>query len=132
MRRYAKWLAMGLAALVLINLAYLALRPRTDGDPVELSVTLDLIDSRQITRATLFPSRVVVVLADGRKLSSDFPGTYIDDLVALLHQRRIPFEVGDSVAPGILPLFVILPFVLFGLFWRWLARRLPPPGSPSA
>ncbi len=131
MNRTAKWVGIGLAALLVLNLAAgAAIRPRDGGQRVALSATLDAIDSGQVTRATLFTRRVRVVLRDGRRLSSSFPDTYGDDLIVLLHQRRAQIEFRPTAQWSLL-LVLVAPFVLFGLFWIWLARRLPRPAQPD-
>ena len=122
MRRTGKWIVIGIAGLLLLSLAGQAL-PQP-GDRIALSRMLDLIEGGTVQRATVSASSVTVVLTDGRELRSRFPTTYGDDLIVLLRQHRISFDVGRT-SSTLLPLLVLLPFVLFGVFWRWLAGRLP-------
>jgi hypothetical protein len=109
--------------LLALSIAASALR-RDDGDRVDLSVALDAIDSGQVARATIHGRRVVIRLTDDRELHSGFPETYVDDLIAQLHRRRIPFAV-ETARWGLLPVLLLVPFGLFAVFWLWLARRLP-------
>ena len=118
-------MAPGLGALVLLSLL---VGTPDKGDRVKLSATLDAIDARQVTRATLYPGHVVIILTDGSQRHSSYPNTYNDDLIAQLHQRRVPFDFKSDALRGFGVLFVLLiPLAAFAFFWAWLARRLPRP-----
>lgn len=132
MRVTAKRVGIGLAVLLVVNIGLVfALKPGQQGqgqqgEPVALSQMLDAVKSGQVTAARLSTGGVVVVLRDGRELSSEFPYTYGDELVGLLDERGsvIYFEPPRSWGTWVV---LVLPLVLFGLFWVWLARRLPRP-----
>jgi hypothetical protein len=126
MRGKAKWVVAGVAALLVLNVVVLRLAS-PEKESIQLSAALNAIDSKQVRHATVSTRRVVLVLSDGRRLSSDFPATYIDDLIALLHRRGVPFDADSGSSGSLAGVLLLLPFVLFGLFWRWLARRLPRP-----
>jgi hypothetical protein len=127
-----KLVILGLAAVLVLNIALgAALRPGERGAEVPLSGLLDAIDSGQVTRAEIGTGRATIELSSGRKLHSDFPDTYNDDLIALLHQRRAEIEV-KSDPSWFIVIAVLVPFGLFAAFWVWLGRRLPPRARDDA
>lgn len=103
----------------------LAISAPASREDVALSAFLEAIDAGKVTSATIRGQRVVATVTGGQQLRSAFPPDYAGRLVELLHAHDAQIEV-RSPSGWIRLLYYLLPFVLYGLFWWWLARRLPP------
>ncbi len=131
MSRDLKRVLIGLASvLVLAFFAQQLVSPGESEGPT-FSEFLDELERGEVESVAIDAGRGELEVVPGpgatveEQYETDYPYGYDEALVKQLRAKDVPFEVdsggGGSVASWVV---YLLPLAIFGLFWRWLARRL--------
>jgi flagellar biosynthesis/type III secretory pathway M-ring protein FliF/YscJ len=118
---------LGLIVLFFVAQRLISPDDDTENDDVSYMEFVDRVQTPGEVEAVTIDQDSSELEVAGR--GDEYEVAYLEDdgeaVVALLNRNRIPYEVeswgGGTAASWF---FYLLPAVLFGAFWFWLARRL--------
>ncbi len=120
------WIAAGIIIIILWSIMQTTDAQKKD---VDFSIFLDEVEDGLVTEVEISGNQISGKYADGSEFKTVSTDDY--DVVTILRENKVNFEVKDTKAPWFSYLFTWFPIIILILFWVFFMRQMQSGGNKA-